>query len=183
MVIVKEPKFYKLSTFAHGERDRYEVSLNGDTPLGFTGNDRSYGAKIYLIERAKAVKYIGRTIQRMSQRFSASINGKKYTWSASPSSSNLLIWDFVGLNEREIEAIEAEFTLAIRVYQKGWPVDQTSINFRWVYETKIALEAQKIAIEMLKQFAYFEEKNNIRTNEEIKEDLSRSIDILTKIQT
>jgi len=183
MIDLTKPHHYKLATMANGARDRYEVSLNNTSALGFIEYDRSIGAKIYLVERASAVKYIGRTIQRMSQRFSNSINGKKYTWSASPSNSNLLVWNFLGLNEMEIEAIEAEFTLAMRVYQKGWPVNQTSINFRWLYETGNALEAQDYSIEMLKQYAEFEIENAIRDKVDVDQDLNRSIDILNSIRT
>ncbi|CAH7146028.1 conserved hypothetical protein [Vibrio chagasii] len=180
--MVKVPNKYIVNIDENEERLQYSV-INEDNESRFCPIDRKLGGKIYLVFSSETVKYVGRTFQPMSGRFSDGINGKEYKWAKEKRSNlHVLTWHFENIDDFGLEAIESELTAAVRVYQKCWPTHQTSINFRWIDETDYAHIAQDYAILMIEHYSDQLKAVGSDANE-VDQDLEKAQQILKEIKT
>ncbi|MCK8078180.1 hypothetical protein MSG34_18630 [Vibrio sp. 1CM2L] len=180
--MVKVPNKYKVNIDENEGRLQYSV-MNEEHGSRFCPIDRKVGGKIYLVFSSETVKYVGRTFQPMSGRFSDGINGREYKWAQEKRNNlHVLTWHFENIDDFGLEAIESELTLAVRAYQKCWPTHQTSINFRWVNETEYAHLAQDFAILMIEHYADQLKFVGSDTNK-VDQDLKKAQHLLKEMRT
>jgi hypothetical protein len=140
--------------------------------------------KIYMLtgpEGDATVHYIGQTSRSMTERIRVGITRQPgYRWAKQAGVYRLLVWilDKQPYASLDLESIEAELVLGVRVAQKAWPKWQTGIKFRHVVNRAGRQLAPHIAIKMLSQY-YDEQLRESPGREFLLREKSEAIKILS----
>ncbi|WP_059018482.1 hypothetical protein [Vibrio coralliirubri] len=157
-MIVPKPNIYELQVVACDERSSFTINTS-DGRDGLRWEDRVRGGKIYMVaERGLdgTIRYVGQTVQSIQRRLYQGITKQTYIWAKRSYKYELFVWNLSAFVESEptyaLDSIESELAFVVKLYQRGWPIDQTSINFRWFRSTSIGAAPQSIAPVMIDQF-------------------------------
>ncbi|TOG04940.1 hypothetical protein [Vibrio parahaemolyticus] len=155
---VPKPNIYELQVVASDERSSFTIK-NSEGKEGFCREDIVRGGKIYMVTENGVdgtVRYVGQTVQSIQKRLYQGITNQTYTWSKRSYKYELFVWNLSGLVDSEptyaLDSIESELAFAVKLHQRDWPINQTSIKFRWFRSTSIGSTAQSIAPVMIDQF-------------------------------
>lgn len=96
--------------------------------------------KIYVVEYKGEVLYVGTTKTSIRNRVRAGLNPKSkngysgYKWK-NRNQVNLHVFIFENIDKLQIEAIEAEFALLVRLETNKWPTCQNEIHFNNTFKS------------------------------------------------